>query len=329
MSATAPLRLGTRASALARVQAGHVARLLREQADVAVELVPLTTSGDRGAPPGDKSRWVKELEAALLAGEIDVAVHSAKDVPAELPDRLGLVGVPPRADARDALCGAPSLDALPEGATVGTSSLRRAAELRALRPDLDVVALRGNVDTRLRKLADGAADAIVLAVAGLERLGRQDAIGARLDALVPAPGQGTLVLEARVDDARAAAAAAAISDPDAVAFLAAERALVRLLGATCHTPLGAHAGRDADGALTMRAFAGLPDGSVWLRDELTVTDGGRREAGQDAVAATAVVLGERLGERMRRAGAEALLAEAEAQAAGSPPPASTPEGAPL
>jgi hydroxymethylbilane synthase len=327
LSTTAPLRLGTRASALARTQAEHVAQLLRDRAGVAVNLVPLTTSGDRGALVGDKSRWVKELEAALLAGEVDVAVHSAKDVPVQLPDGLGLVGVPPRADARDALCGAPSLEALPAGATVGTSSLRRAAELRALRPDLDVIALRGNVDTRLGKLGDGAADAIVLAVAGLERLGRADAIGARLDALVPAPGQGTLVLEARADDAPVQAAAAAISDPDAVAFLAAERALARLLGASCHTPLGAHAARDAQGALTMRAFLGLPDGSVWLRDELTVVEGGGRDAGQDAIAATAVGLGQRLGERMQAAGAGELLRAAEAAGADMPPPASTPEGA--
>ncbi len=210
------MRVGTRGSALALVQARHVATLLGGD-QAGVEVVTVTTSGDRGALLGDKSRWVKELEAALLAGEIDLAVHSAKDVPTELPAGLTLAGVPARIDARDALCGAPSLAALRSGAVVGTSSLRRAAELRALRPDLDVVALRGNVDTRLRKLAAGDAEAIVLAVAGLERLGRADAIDGLLDELVPAPGQGALALEVRDDDATSAAAAAALSDPDSAA----------------------------------------------------------------------------------------------------------------
>ncbi len=308
------MRVGSRGSALALVQAEHVARMLGDGAEV----VPITTSGDRGELPGDKSRWVKELELALLAGEIDVAVHSAKDVPTELPDGLALVGVPERVDARDALCGAPSLDALRHGARVGTSSLRRAAALRALRPDLDVVALRGNVDTRLRKLADGDCAAIVLALAGLERLGRADEAGCALDQLVPAPGQGTLVLEARVDDARVRAAAEAIEDPHAAACLAAERALVRTLGASCHTPLGAHAAMADDGAMTLRAFLGLPDGSAWLRDELT-----------DPLGADPEALGVEVAARMRAAGADDLLRAAEAAGADSPPPASTPEGTPV
>lgn len=308
------MRVGTRASALALTQAEHVAGLLGGAA-AGVEVVPITTSGDRGALLGDKSRWVKELEAALLANEIDVAVHSAKDLPAELPDGLVLAGVPARADARDALCGAASLDALAQGATVGTSSLRRAAGLRATRPDLDVVALRGNVDTRLRKLADGQAAAIVLAVAGLERLGRADAIDGVLEELVPAPGQGALALETRADDTRAHNAVATITDADAAARLAAERALVRTLGATCHTPLGAHATRTADGGLRMRCFVGLPDGSAWLRDELTVAAGIDPETFGVATAT-----------RLIAAGARELLAAAEAAGAGSPPPASTPEG---
>jgi hydroxymethylbilane synthase len=311
------MRVGTRASALALVQARHVATLLGGER-AGVEVIPISTSGDRGALAGDKSRWVKELESALLAGEIDIAVHSAKDVPAELPEGLALAGVPRRADARDALCGAPSLDALAPGAVVGTSSLRRAAELRALRPDLDVVALRGNVDTRLRKLAEHQAAAIVLAVAGLERLGRADAIDAVLDELVPAPGQGALALEVRADDERARAAAARLGDRDATACLAAERALVRTLGATCHTPLGAHATRNADGGLTLRAFVGLPDGSQWLRDELSVA------AGIDAE-----TFGVAAGTRLIAVGASELLRAAEAAGAGSPPPASTPEGAQL
>lgn len=307
------LRVGTRGSALALVQARLVARLLG--GEEAVEIVPIATSGDQGRLLGDKSRWVKELEAALLAGTIDVAVHSAKDVPAELPEGLELAAVPERADARDALCGAPSLAALEPGAVVGTSSLRRAAELRALRPDLDVVALRGNVDTRLRKLADGEARAIVLAAAGLQRLDRADAIGGILDELIPAPGQGALALETRTGDGAARDAAVAIGDRDAAACLAAERALVRKLGATCHTPLGAHAVRTDAGGMRMRAFAGLPDGSQWLRDELTVAPG-----------VDAETFGIAVGARLAAAGATELLAAAEAAGAGSPPPASTPEG---
>ena len=163
------MRIGTRGSALALAQAGQVAEALG-----GAELVPIATTGDR-APAGagaglDKERWVREIDVALLAGEIDLAVHSAKDVPARLAVGLELVATPPRADPRDALCGAPSLAALAAGARVGTSSLRREAQLRARRDDVDVVELRGNVDTRLRRLAEGAFDAIVLARAGLQRL---------------------------------------------------------------------------------------------------------------------------------------------------------------
>ena len=189
------VRLGTRGSALALAQAKAVAERLPE-----VDLVPITTSGDRGSQ-ADKSRFVKEIEEALLAGDIDLAVHSAKDVPGELPAGLSIVGVPERADPLDALCGAASLDELPDGAAVGTASLRRRAQLLAARPDLDVRELRGNVDTRLRRLADGDFDAIVLARAGLERLGRADE-GSPLAELVPAPGQGCLALEALGDRAR-------------------------------------------------------------------------------------------------------------------------------
>jgi hydroxymethylbilane synthase len=228
---------------------------------------------------------------------------------------LALAAVPERVDPRDALCGAASLDALPAGARVGTSSLRRAAGLRALRPDLDVVALRGNVDTRLRKLADGDCAAIVLAMAGLERLHRTEAVGCTLDELVPAPGQGTLVLETRADDAQTRATLSAIDDPHVAAGLAAERALARALGASCNTPLGAHATLGEDGGMTLRAFLGLPDGSTWLRDELT-----------DPLGASPERLGEAVAKRMRSAGADELLAACEALGDGAPPPASTPEG---
>lgn len=315
------MRIGTRGSALAVAQAEHVAALLGG-AEAGVEVRTLTTSGDRGILLGDKSRWVKELEAALLAGEIDIAVHSAKDVPGELPPGLALVAAPERADPRDALCGAGALGELATGARVGTSSLRRAAGLRALRPDLDVVALRGNVDTRLAKLANGHEEhglaAIVLARAGLERLHRAEAIGCTLDELVPAPGQGTLVLEARTEDRRVRELAATVDDPHVGACLAAERALARALGASCRTPLGAHAALAADGAMTLRAFLGLPDGSAWLRDELT-----------DPLGVAPERLGEEVATRMRAAGADELLAACEALGDGAPPPASTTEGTPL
>jgi hydroxymethylbilane synthase len=251
--------------------------------------VELVTSDDR--PAGgieDKSRWVAGIEGALLAGEIDLAVHSAKDVPAVLPAGLALIGAPARADARDALCGASCLDALAPGARVGTSSLRRMAQLRALRPDLDLRELHGNVDTRLRRLAAGDFEAIVIAMAGLDRLGLDG--GAPLDELVPAPGQGTLALEARAGDEAARQAIEGLRDPGSEAALAAERALVEALGAGCHTPVGAHA---APGGLALHAFVGLPDGSAWIRDEL---------AGDEPEA-----LGRELARRLLSAGAGEML----------------------
>jgi hydroxymethylbilane synthase len=262
------VRIGTRGSALALAQARQVAARLGD-----CELVTVTTSGDRGEPANDKERWVRELDAALLAGEIDCAVHSAKDVPAALPEGIVIAAVPERADPRDSLCGAPALGALAAGARVGTSSLRRAAQLRALRDDLAVVDLRGNVDTRLRRLADGEYEAIVLATAGLQRLGRS-AEGAPLDELVPAPGQGCLAVTTRAGHE---ASVAALDDAPSARALAAERALVRALGADCHTPVGAHA-RPVGGALRLTAFVGAVDGSAWVRDELDGDDA--RELGE-------------------------------------------------
>lgn len=290
------IRLGTRASALALAQAHWVAERLPGE----VELVPTTTMGDRRRGAGDKGRFVKELEEGLLSGSIDLAVHSAKDVPSALPDGLAIVGVPERADARDALCGALSLGALDSGAVVGTASVRRRAQLLALRPDLEVRELRGNVDTRLARLAGGDFHAIVLARAGLERLGRA-AEGAPLGELVPAPGQGCLALEARAGDRAAAAAAEALTERSALVCLTAERALVAGLDATCNTPVGAHA-RLSGEALELTAFVGLPDGSEWIRDSL------------DADARSSAALGALVAERMTAAGAAELLARAEALA---------------
>jgi hydroxymethylbilane synthase len=290
------IRLGTRGSALALAQARLVAERLPD-----ARLVPITTSGDRGGRGGDKARFVKELEEALLEGEVDLAVHSAKDVPSELPAGLSIVGVPERGDTRDALCGARSLGELGFGAVVGTGSLRRRAQLLALRPDLDVRGLRGNVDTRLRRLGEGSFDAVVLALAGLERLGR-GAEGSPLPELVPAPGQGCLVLEGRTDDEGVIAAAGALTDREALIRLTAERALVGGLDASCHTPIGAHA-ELVDGVLRLTAFVGMPDGSHWIRDAY---DGDPAEPG---------ALGRAVADRLLGAGAGDLLAAAERSAA--------------
>jgi hydroxymethylbilane synthase len=288
------LRLGTRASALALAQARAVGAALRKHREC--EVIEISTGGDRGAGPQDKSRWVDELERALLEERIDVAVHSAKDVPGELGEGLEIVAVPTREDPRDALCGAASLADVPSGARVGTSSLRRRAQILAGRDDVEIVSLRGNVDTRLRKLGEGECDALVLAYAGLRRLGRGDAATACLD-FVPAPGQGALALQARTGDEPTRAALRTLDDAEAHICLRAERAFGRALGATCHTPVGAHA-RVAGARLALRGFAGLPDGSEWIRDEL---DGDEPEP-----------LGRALAERMLSAGARGLLESSEA-----------------
>jgi hydroxymethylbilane synthase len=286
------MRIGTRGSALALVQAHWVAQRLGP----GVEVVEISALGDRGAAINDKSRWVSGLERALVDGRIDVAVHSAKDVPTELPEGLELVAIPERAEARDVICGVPALDALAPGSLVGTSSLRRAAQVRALREDVQVRELRGNVDTRLRKLAAGEVDALILAAAGLDRLGRADEAGGLIDEFVPAAGQGALFREAR-SGAIAPERLAAVIDHDATACVNAERVRVHALGASCNTPVGAHARVLADGRLTLTAWVGLPDGSAWLRDEVT------GDAGDVGPACAA---------RMLAAGAAELLRRAEA-----------------
>jgi hydroxymethylbilane synthase len=285
------VRVGTRASALALAQAGAVAQALGPQA----ELVPMTTTGDRDRAALDKERWTRELDAALLAGEVDLAVHSAKDVPFALPDGLVIAATPPRASASDAICGAASLGALPQGARVGTSSLRRTAQLRALREDLEVAELRGNVDTRLERLARGDYGAIVLALAGLQRLGREPEVSGELEELVPAAGQGVLAITSRGGDERALAAARTLDDDATHACLRAERALVGALEADCHTPVGAHATLAAQ-TMTLTAFVGRADGTAWVRDTLTTTGSFDPEA-----------LGLEVAARLRSAGADEVL----------------------
>ena len=294
-----PLRVGTRGSLLALAQARAVAAALGAE----TELVEITTAGDVDRARGDKSRWTGALEAALLAGDIDLAVHSAKDVPGELAEGTAIVAAPRRADPADVLIGEHALDAVREGARVGTSALRRRAQLLAVRPDLHVAELRGNVDTRLRKRAAGEADVLVLAAAGLERLGRRGEAGGRLEGevFVPAAGQGVIAVQARAGSA-AADVASAMSHEATFACLQAERAAIRGLQASCHAPVGVLAQRVAE-SLHLRGFAGLPDGSEWVLDEHAAPADRPEDAGRA------------LAERMRAAGAGELLRAAEAMAA--------------
>lgn len=290
-----PLRVGTRGSALAVAQTRQTVAGLQERwPGLAVEIVTITTRGDvQTQVPlhevGGKGLFVKEIEEALLFGRIDLAVHSAKDLPSDLPAGLALVAVPARADARDALVSREGrrLADLPEGARVGTSSLRRVFQLRHLRPDLRIEPLRGNVDTRLHRVAEGRFDAIVLAAAGLGRLGLADRITELLDpvAFVPAAGQGALALEARADDSRVRALTAPLNDPATETALRAERAFLAKLEGGCQVPAGAHA-RLEDGRLVLEGFLASPDGAVFLRD---------RERGSEAEAeALGIALAERL-----------------------------------
>ncbi|HEY8000812.1 MAG TPA: hydroxymethylbilane synthase [Solirubrobacterales bacterium] len=288
------LRLGSRGSTLALAQAEAVAAALGGAEVIAVE----TADDD----VGDKARFVRGVERAILDREVELGVHSAKDLPGELPEGLALVGVPGREDPTDAFIGeAGSLDELPEGARIGTSSLRRSSQLRALRPDLEILELRGNVDTRLTKLADGGYDGIVLASAGLARLGRLDEISFRfeLEQMTPAPGQGCLALEARSDDEESRVTAGRIVDASALIELTAERAAARALGGSCDTPIGVCARARAE-QLIVLGYAGSVDGSEWVRD---------RVAGDPDQPAA---LGESLAQRMLSAGAREILERAAA-----------------
>lgn len=289
------MRIATRGSALALTQARWVADRLG-----GAELVEASSDGE----PGDKSRFVRGVERALLAGDAELGVHSAKDLPGEMPDGLEIAAVPAREDPADVWIGVgASLDDAPEGARVGTASLRRRAQLLAARPDLRVEELHGNVDTRLSRLEDGDFDGIVLAAAGLRRLGREGAVAFLIPEaeMIPAAGQGVLVLQTRRDDEAARDAAARISDDRALTELTAERAVVGLLDATCATPIGVRARVDGEG-LVLDAYLGLPDGSEWIRDRV------------EGAATEPAALGEQLAERLLAAGAGDLLKRAEAAA---------------
>jgi hydroxymethylbilane synthase len=297
------IRIGTRGSALALWQAEHVKGRLTALGE-AVELRVITTTGDRVLDRpleavGGKAAFLKEIEEAMLAGEIDLAVHSLKDVPTALPPGLTLCAVLERADPRDALLSASGrgLRDLPAGAKLGTTSLRRRAQILAARRDLVVADLRGNVDTRIRRLREGAFDAVVLAMAGLGRLGRAGEITEILepDVLLPAPGQGAIALECRESDEGLRAKAARLDHAPTARAVSAERALLAALGGGCNVPLGAYA-QPADGA-----------GELWLRAFVATTDGRHliRAEGRGGPAAD---LGRHVAEDLLARGARDLLA---------------------
>ncbi len=300
------LRIATRKSPLALWQADHVAALLRRHhPGLEVELLPMSTRGDRilDAPLakiGGKGLFLKELEQRLLEGDADLAVHSMKDVPVELPEGLEIATILAREDPRDALVSRHpgGLDGLPRGAVVGTSSLRRRCQLMALRPDLTIHDLRGNVGTRLGKLEAGEYDAIVLAGAGLIRLGEAQRISAWLDTgtLLPAIGQGAIGIECRQGDQRVRELLAPLDDPDTHTRVAAERGVNERLEGGCQVPLAAHATLEG-GRLHLRALLGSPDGRCLLRAE---TEGAREQARE---------LGLRAGQVLLDQGGDGILAE--------------------
>jgi hydroxymethylbilane synthase len=303
------LRIATRRSKLALAQSHWVkAQLEALEPGLTVELREYLTRGDQITDRplqqvGGKGLFTKEIEDALLAGEADLAVHSLKDLPAELPGGLVLAAVPEREDPRDALVlpvgssAEPMLEALPKGARVGSSSFRRSAQILAIRPDLRVESVRGNVDTRLRKLDEGQYDALILAAAGLRRLGLQDRISAALDPEVstPAPAQGALGIEARADDPATLERLARLNHSATSLAVAAERSVMERLGGGCSIPLGVYACLQGD-RLRLRAMVALPDGTRIVRAEAE----GAAES-PDAVAETLTAM-------LRERGAAEILA---------------------
>jgi hydroxymethylbilane synthase len=296
------LRLGTRGSRLALAQAGQVADALRARGEE-IEIVIIRTSGDRLADValadfGGKALFVREIEEALLDGRVDAGVHSLKDMPAELPSGLTLPVFPAREDPRDVLLtrSGGGLDDLPRGARIATSSLRRRALLLARRPDLRVEPIRGNVDTRLRKLEEGLCDGLVMARAGLERLGLkpEHAHPLAVEEFLPAVGQGILAVETRTADTRVADALRAVDHAGTRTQALAERAFIRRLGAGCHTPVGGHA-RLVGGALAIAGLVASADGVTMLTAEVS------------GPAAEAEALGERLADDLLGRGARRLL----------------------
>ena len=298
------IRIATRKSALALWQAEHVAALLRELDAVdQVELVPMSTRGDEVLDKslqkiGGKGLFIKELEVAMLEGRADIAVHSMKDVPADMPEGFVLAAVLERANPFDALVSGPAYDlaGLPEGARVGSSSLRRRAQILAHRPDLSIEPLRGNVNTRLAKLDSGEFDAIVLACAGLERLGMHDRIGTALapEQVLPAAAQGVVGIECRGDQADLIRTLTELQDADSLSTTTAERAVARRLEANCQSPVASYATLDGN-ELTLISLVASADGATILRDSVS----GERDAAER--------LGLELADRLLERGAAGLL----------------------
>jgi hydroxymethylbilane synthase len=296
------LRIGSRGSQLALWQANHVKELL-EQRGHRIEIEIIKTTGDKItdvalAQVGTKGMFTKEIEEALAENRVDLAVHSLKDLPTELPSGFEIAAIPPRQDARDAFCSLKykRIQDLPQGARVGTSSLRRQAQLKALRPDLDTHALRGNVDTRLRKLEAGEYDAVILAAAGLKRLGKQDSIRQLLDAKVmcPAAGQGALAVEIRKADSAVRQHVIFLDDAAARLTTTCERALLNKMGGGCQVPIGAFA-EIILGKLHLQAVVASPEGSTVLR---------KSGEGDDPVR-----LGEMVGAALLGEGGDSILRE--------------------
>jgi hydroxymethylbilane synthase len=298
----ARLRIGSRGSQLALWQANHISALLRARGHE-VEIEIIHTTGDKIldvalAKVGTRGMFTKEIEEALADGRVDLAVHSLKDLPTELSAGFEIAAIPQRENPRDMFCSSKfeSIDQLPERARVGTSSLRREAQLRALRPDLNVLSLRGNVDTRLRKLEAGEYDAIILAAAGLNRLGKTESIKQIIseDVMCPAAGQGALAIEIRSGDSETRQRLAFLDDISARATTICERALLNKMGGGCQVPIGALA-EIRDGRLHLQGVVARPDGIRVLRES---------GDGDDPVH-----LGESVGEMLLRKGGDAILAE--------------------
>ncbi|TDD73633.1 hydroxymethylbilane synthase [Actinomadura rubrisoli] len=297
-----PLRLGTRKSLMAMTQSRLVADALSQRTGHAVELVGVTTEGDVSkallAQIGGTGVFVNGLRDKLLSGEVDFAVHSLKDLPTAPADGIALAATPPRDDPRDALCGPAKLADLPRGARVGTGSPRRVAQLRALRPDLDVVPIRGNADTRLRKVTDGELDAVVLAFAGLKRIGRLEAVAEVFepDQMLPAPGQGSLALECRSDRAELRALLGTVDDPATRAAVTAERTVLAVLEAGCSAPVGTYAA-EVEEKLHLTATVAAYDGTRQVR----LSASGHPERAEE--------LGRELANRLLAQGADQLMGE--------------------
>jgi hydroxymethylbilane synthase len=320
------LRIGTRRSKLALAQSGMMQRAIARALGVEaerVELVEIVTTGDRVQDRrlleiGGKALFTKEIEEALLDGRVDLAIHSMKDVPAEQPEGLDILAVPLREDAADAFISRDfaAFADLPTGARLGTASLRRQAQALALRPDLKIEMLRGNVDTRLRRLQEGDFEAILLAASGLNRLGLSEVIRERLslDDFLPAPGQGALAIQGRAADReRHADWIAALNHRPTETAVAAERGAMVALEGSCRTAVGAHARIDGD-VLTLTTEILAPDGSARWRRTGALTGAGADEAGAGDVKTSARLLGERLGAEIHTASGDQMITDAELSA---------------